>query len=153
MANRTITAQKVLDQNGYTTSDFDLADVEYWIDDCIDYINSRADSGIPSMTGTTPAKTVTVTAKANAALKFLLSIVLREAKKTSLTSTSATSGSSGNSINIAVGSVSNSESSSTSTAISAAQSINNAGNSPLVQMFEEALWRLMGDYNWNRAII
>jgi len=82
-----ITAAKVLGRFHYKTTDFDpdgtdettsYTNVEYIIDDVIDFVNLEAGTSISSMTGTSPNKTVTVTNDQNAVIKMLLPIVLRD---------------------------------------------------------------------------
>jgi len=86
-----VTAASVLARNHYSSVDFDPAtssrsetvsytNVEYIIDDAIDFINSEAETSIPPMSGTAGSKTVTVSRNQNAALSLLLPVMLKEAK-------------------------------------------------------------------------
>ena len=130
-----ITATTILAQNGMTTTDFTAATVEYMIDDCIDIVNLLASQTIAAMTGSAGTKTATFTRLQSPVVKTLISLVLRENKKTALTNSSSTGDSSGTSSSIAVGPISLSESSSVSSSISAAAAINNPSNSVYVDMF------------------
>lgn len=152
----TFDAEQIIEQNGYVvTTDFTATNVEYWIDDSIDYINLLAETSIPHMTGSAGSKTLTVSLKANAALKPLLACVLRENKKTALTNSNSTGSSSGTASSIGVGPISVSESSSVSSSISAAAAINSINNTIYREMFMTAIEQLKKnqDLNWNRAII
>jgi hypothetical protein len=87
-----ITAAKVLARFNYDSTDFDpdsdettsLTNVEYIIDDVIDFINSEAGISISKLEDdlVNPAgsKTVTVTGSQNATIKLALSLMLRDAK-------------------------------------------------------------------------
>ncbi len=90
-----ITAAKVLGRYNYETTDFDpdedettsLTNVEYIIDDVIDFINAEAGTSMSNMAGVAGSKTVTVTGAQNAAIKMVLPVVLKETKyKTSVSS-------------------------------------------------------------------
>lgn len=144
MVSHTLTAAIILAKNGYSDSDLSYINCEYLIDDAIDFINGKAHSSIPNLSGAVAgSKTVTVTGyNENAALAFLLTMMLREAKKTSLTNSSSTSGSSSQANSMGLGPASMSESSSVGTAISAASSINNEANSPEAKFFWEAMAEL-----------
>ena len=76
-----VTAATVLARNHYGSTDFDPAtssrnetvsytNVEYIIDDAIDFINSEAETTISQLAGMAGAKTVTVSRNQNAALKL-----------------------------------------------------------------------------------
>ena len=86
-----VTAAAVLARNHYGSTDFDPAtssrneavsytNVEYIIDDAIDFINSEAETTMPAMDGTAGSKTVTVSRNQNAALQLLLPVMLKESK-------------------------------------------------------------------------
>jgi hypothetical protein len=83
-----ITAATMLARFNYKSTDFDpdddedtsLTNVEYIIDDVIDYINLIAGTSISNLSGTSPDKTVTVTGPQNAAIKMLLPLMLRDTK-------------------------------------------------------------------------
>jgi hypothetical protein len=86
-----ITAATVLARFHYKSTDFDpatspdetvsLINVEYVIDDAIDFINLEAGTSIGSLAGVAGAKTVSVTNDENAALKLLLGIMLHDTKE------------------------------------------------------------------------
>jgi hypothetical protein len=127
----TITAALTLSQNGYTTSDFATSDVEAWIDDAIITTATLVNTDIDKLdTGT-----VTLTDDLASAVKVLITIMLREAKKTSMSNSTSTSSSAGGNKSVGIGGLSVSESSSVSTAISAASSLNNQANTPLVDLY------------------
>lgn len=79
----TITAQTLLDQNNWATTDINavaltaLTRVEYLIDDSIDYINSQAGLNISNLTGAAGSKTVTVTSAQSPIIKALASLLIR----------------------------------------------------------------------------
>jgi len=83
-----LTAANVLARFNYSSTDFDpdsdettsYTNVEYIIDDVIDFINSEAGTSISNLAGVAGAKTVTVTGAQNAAIKLVLSVVLKETK-------------------------------------------------------------------------
>lgn len=152
----TFTATQIIQQNGYVvTTDFTPTNVEYWIDDSVDYVNLLAETSIPHMTGTAGSKSISVSDKVNAALKPLLACVLRENKKTTLTNSSSTSNSSGSTNSFGLGALNGSEPSSISSSIGAASSINNPNNTIFRQMFLDAIERLRAEeeYDWNKALI
>jgi len=134
-----LTALIALAENGYTTTDMTAVNTEYVIDNAIDFVNLTAEVNIPQLSGTAGTKTVTLTREQNAAVRLLVTCMLREAKKTSLTNSSssgtATSGSLG------IGNLSMSESSSVSSAITAASSLNSS-NDLTRSLFEMAIERL-----------
>lgn len=76
----TITAQRILDENGYTASDMSLTVLEYWIDNVIDYINSETGLSISNMSGTAESKTVTVTSAQAPIIKMLAALMIRAKK-------------------------------------------------------------------------
>ena len=148
-----LTAETVLAQNGYTeyddttdpdnpTGDFTLTVVEYVIDDCIDTVNLLAAQSMSAMAGVAESKTVTITRAQAPAVKMLISLVLRENKKTQLTNSSSTSGSESTSSTSSLGPASVSESNSVGTSISAAAAINNPQNSVFVGLFNQAISQL-----------
>jgi len=91
-----LTAATVLARFNYDSKDFDpdsdetqsYTNVEYIIDDVIDFINSEAGISVSNMAGVAGAKTVTVTGAQNAAIKLVLSVVLKETKYKLSTSSS-----------------------------------------------------------------
>ena len=133
-----ITAQIILDQTGYTTTDFTLINTEYMIDDALDTVNLMFTQSIAALSGSTGSKTGSLTRDQNAVVKMLLVLMLREGKKTSLSNSTSTGGSTSNQQSVGVGAISISESGSVSSAVSAAQAINNPANSIYVSMFMDA---------------
>lgn len=129
----TITATSALSQNGYTITDFPATGVEVIIDDCANTVNQLAQQTIEAMSGS--PLTLTVTRNQAPAVKTLITIILRETKKTSLSNSNSTSGANSATKNMNFGPVGVSEGSSTSTAISASMALNNAADSPLVELF------------------
>lgn len=136
------TAAVILAQNGMTESDFTDENVEYMMDDAIDTVNLLFGQEIAALTGDAGAKAASMTRAQSSVVKMLLSLVLRENKKTSLSNSSSTGSSTGGSSSISVGSVNVSESSSVSSSISAASAINNPANTIYVNMFMQAGKRL-----------
>jgi activator of HSP90 ATPase len=134
----TITALTVLAQNGLTVTDFTAIVTEYMIDDTINTVNLLFGQSIEAMSGTAGTKDVDMTRNQSAVVKMLLSLVLRENKKTQLTNSDNTSSSTSTSSSFTVGQISQSESNSVSTAISAASAINNPANSVYVNLFMDA---------------
>jgi hypothetical protein len=139
-----ITATTVLSQNGYTTTDLAAADVERIIDDAINQVNLDAAQSMSNMTGAEGSKTVTVTAPQSVPVKILISLMLREVKKTSLTNSDSTSSSTSTSKSIGVGQINVSDASSVSSSISAAASINTVANTILRENYLRAISRLIG---------
>jgi hypothetical protein len=134
----TFTAATILIQNGMTETDFLDETVEYMMDDAIDTVNLLFTQDIAALAGSAGAKTATMTRGQSAVTKMLLTLVLRENKKTQLTSSDSTSNASGASGSISAGGLSMSESSSISTGISASAAINNPANSVYVELFMQA---------------
>lgn len=147
----TITAASILAQNQYTTTDFDNTDVEYMIDDAIDTVNQLAQQSIAAMAGVPGSLTATLTRAQSPAVKTLLTIMLREAKKTSLSNSSSTSGSTSTSKSKSIaGVLSVSEGGSVGTAISATSALNNAANSPLVELFYKLIESLKTNTSYTK---
>jgi hypothetical protein len=156
----TITAATALSENGYAvlsgnTGDFALVDVEAKIDDAINQVNLFAETNITALSGTAGSKTVTLSRLESAPVKILITITLREMKKTSLSNSSSTSGSSSTNKSVSIaGVLSQSEGGSTSTAVSAAAALNSAANSPLIDMFWKAIEKLRAaETDWSQAFI
>jgi hypothetical protein len=158
----TITAVTVLSQNGYTvysagppiTGDFTAVDTEYCIDDAINQVNLLTEKNIPSLSGTAGSKSVTLSRLESAPVKLLITIMLREAKKTSLSNSSSTSGSNSTSQSWNFGPMGASQGSSVGTAISATSAMNNAANSPLMDLFNRSIEKLKSsDQTWSYALI
>jgi len=75
----TITAAQMHSETGYSISDITVTNLEYLIDNAIDYVNAECGTSISSMAGG-PPKTVTVTAGQSAALKPLIVLMMRAYK-------------------------------------------------------------------------
>ena len=89
-----VTAATVLARNHYGSTDFDPAtssrnettsytNVEYIIDDAIDFVNAEAGTSMSTMAdtvGSAGSKSITITGAQNAALKLILSVMLKETK-------------------------------------------------------------------------
>lgn len=83
-----LTAATVLARFNYESTDFDpdsnettsYTNVEYIIDDTIDFINSECGTSISNLAGVAGAKTVTVTSAQNAAIKLILQPILKDTK-------------------------------------------------------------------------
>jgi hypothetical protein len=150
----TITAVTALSENSYTTTDFPLADVENKIDDAINQVNLFAEKNIPALSGNPEAKTVSMNRLESTSVKLLITILLRETKKTSLSNSSSTSTASSQSDSVQAGPFGASRGNSTSNATSAAAALNNAANSPLVDMFWRSIEKLKSnDKDWQNAFI
>src|SRR3972149_6455936 len=147
------TAAIALSPNGYTEVDITTADAELIIDKAINEINLLADISIPAMTGTAGSKTVYLSRDQSAAVEILVTLMLREAKKTQLSNSSSTGSSSGTSNSVAAGGISASESGSVSSSISAASSLNSATDFTR-ELFNKAIDKLrIKGHDWNRSII
>lgn len=131
-------ASEILAQNGMSESDFTNETVEYMMDDSINTVNLLFTQTIDALAGEAGAKTATMTRNQSAVVKMLLSLVLRENKKTQLSSSSSTSNSTGTNSSVSAGGISASDSNTVSGSISATAAINNPSNSVYVNMFMEA---------------
>ena len=134
----TVNATIVLAQNGYTTSDFSAVNIEYMMDDAINTLNLLFSQSIAALSGGAGVGSTTLTRSQSAVFAMLMSLVLRENKKTALSNSSSTSNSTGASSSVGIGGLSASESSSVSSAISAASAINNPANSVYVDLLMKA---------------
>lgn len=76
----TVTAQRVLDENNYTVSDISLTNLEYLIDNVIDYINLETGLSISNLSGTAGSKSVTVTSGQSPIIKLLSALMIRAYK-------------------------------------------------------------------------
>jgi hypothetical protein len=77
-------AQRILDENGYSLTDFTgltLTILEYKIDDAIDYVNAEAGTTIAALTGTAETKSFVYTAPENLAVKGLVNLMLKAYKE------------------------------------------------------------------------
>lgn len=138
-----LTAAIALAQNGFTTADLTAVNTEYVIDNAIDFVELEAGVTIGDMTGVAGSKTVTLTGPQNAVLSLLVSLMLREVKKTTLTNSSSTASSSSTAKAVSIGGLSVSDSAILSSAISAATSLNNASDFTR-EMFKQGIKRLIG---------
>jgi len=84
MTTITNIAQRVLDENGYTTASFSgltLTILEYKIDDAIDWINLQAGLTIADLGGEAGAKTITGTDAEIFVVKWLTNLMLKAYKE------------------------------------------------------------------------
>lgn len=70
-----ITAAQILDETSYTESDISATNLEYLIDNAIDYVNLEAGTSISSLSGSPGS--VTVTNAQSVAVKALAKLMLR----------------------------------------------------------------------------
>lgn len=73
-------AQRILDENGYTTSDISLTNLEYQIDNAIDTINLRAGTSIADLAGSADSKSITGTESEILVVKEIAILMLRAYK-------------------------------------------------------------------------
>ena len=73
-------AQRVLDENNYTTSDISKTKLEYLIDNSIHYINLQAGTTIADLDGSAESKSLTATDSEIFVVKSLSSLILRAYK-------------------------------------------------------------------------
>lgn len=144
-------AEQVILQNGFQIydegtgeGDFTVPVVEYVVDDCIDTVNLLFEQDIAAMSGEAGSKTVTCSRAQSPVLKMLISLVLRENRKSAISSSSSTGSGESESRSVGVGGLSVSEGSSISSAISASATINNPANTVYVDLFLKAGKKLMG---------
>ena len=77
-------AQRILDENGYTLTDFPnltLTILEYKIDDSIDYVNSQTGLAIATLSGSAGSKSFVYTAPQNIPVKGLTNLMLKAYKE------------------------------------------------------------------------
>jgi len=72
-----VTAQQILDENGWTTGDISLANLEYLIDNAINYVNLVTGLSISNLSGAAGSKTVTVTSAQDPIIKMLAGLLVR----------------------------------------------------------------------------
>jgi hypothetical protein len=80
----TSVAQRILDENGYTLTDFKnltLTILEYKIDDAIDYVNLHAGISIADLTGSAETKSLVATEGQILVIKWLTNMMLRAYKE------------------------------------------------------------------------
>ena len=73
-------AQQILDENNYTEADISKTNLEYLIDNAIDYINLVAGTSIADLSGTAGSKSLTATENEIVAIKLLTVLLLRAYK-------------------------------------------------------------------------
>lgn len=72
-----ITAQRILDENNWLTTDITLVNCEYLIDNAINYINLETGLSMSNLTGVAGAQTVTLTNPQETAVKMLSALLVR----------------------------------------------------------------------------
>ena len=77
MATISNIAQRILDENDYTTSDISTTKLEYLIDNAIDYINAQTGLSISNLSGSAGSKTLTYTSPQHIAIKALTNLMLK----------------------------------------------------------------------------
>ena len=70
-------AQRILDENNYTTSDISLTNLEYIIDNVIDDVNAEAGTTIADLSGSAASKSITGTDTEILTVKMGTIIMLR----------------------------------------------------------------------------
>lgn len=73
-------AQRILDENGYSTGDISLTNLEYLIDNAIDTVNLRAGTTIADLSGSAESKSITGTEAEILVVKELSVLILRAYK-------------------------------------------------------------------------
>lgn len=74
-------AQRILDENNWTTSDISTTNLEYRIDDAIDYINLKTGLAIADLSGTAGSKSLTGTDSQIFCIKWLTNMFIRAYKE------------------------------------------------------------------------
>jgi hypothetical protein len=69
--------QRILDQNNWTTSEITVVEMEYIIDNAIDYINLDCGTSIADLTGSAGAKSLVGTEDENITVQILSSLLSR----------------------------------------------------------------------------
>ena len=77
----TTIAQRILNENGYSTSDISLVNLEYLIDNAIDYVNMEAGTSIADLGGAAAAKTLTGSEPEIFMVKTLSGLMIRAYKE------------------------------------------------------------------------
>ena len=75
--SETISAQQILDENGWTESDISKTNLEYLIDNAINYINLQTGLSISNLSGSAGSKTVSVTKQQAVIIKALTALLVR----------------------------------------------------------------------------
>jgi hypothetical protein len=75
--SETITAQSILTDSNYTTSDIALTTVEDWINNAIGYVNVRTQAGYPYLSGTSGSMTVSLPLTGSWIVKDLSILMVR----------------------------------------------------------------------------
>jgi len=73
----TITAQQILNETGWVTTDISKTNLEYLIDKAINYINGETGLSISNMSGEAESKTVTVTSAQAPVVKAWTELLVR----------------------------------------------------------------------------
>jgi len=76
----TTIAQRILDENNWVVSDISLTNLEYVIDNAIDYINMEAGTSIADLSGAADSKSLTGTDSEIAVVKLLSVLMVRAYK-------------------------------------------------------------------------
>lgn len=79
MVTVTTIAQKILDENKYTTSDMSLSNLENNIDNVIDYVNLETGASIAYLTGSADSKSLVCDRKYIPPIKLLSTLMIRAA--------------------------------------------------------------------------
>lgn len=72
-----ITAQQILDENGWLVTDIAIVNLEYLIDNAINYINLETGLSMSNLTGVTPNMAVTLTSAQEVVVKMLSALLVR----------------------------------------------------------------------------
>ena len=70
-------AQRILDENNYDTEDMSLINLEYNIDNVIDYVNAETGASIAYLSGTAASKSLTCDREYLPAIKLLSALMVR----------------------------------------------------------------------------
>ena len=73
-------AQRILDENNYTVSDISHVNLEYLIDNAIDYVNMQAGTSIADLAGTAENKSLTASNAQVFVVKTLSALMIRAYK-------------------------------------------------------------------------
>lgn len=74
-------AQRILDEHKYTSSDISLTNLEYLIDDVVDYVNLQAGLSISDLSGSAESKSLTATDGQILVIKWLANLTIRAYKE------------------------------------------------------------------------
>ena len=84
-SSTSVTAQNLLDENNYTTSNISLVNMEKLIDNAVNYVNLNAGTSIAAMAGVAGAKTLTCTRSEADTVKIFAALLQRVYLKTGST--------------------------------------------------------------------